>query len=248
MFLLGFVVFWPLATLSKQNGALLPLLALIIEFSFFERPKSTGDRRLVHALLVTSIALPALAALISLGIDPDSLRGSYQARDFSIYERLLTEARTIYVLGQLRAFPVASFLRYLLTMLRRDARLLDSAGGLATEEAKNIGPDCVLLAVSFRHYAHEVAGIVREVAARGVPVIAITDSQLSPIAQPAAVYFEIPEDEYSFSRSIARDSAVVILSSNSLSSGVMYRSAFLSVCLREKLAGTLPACMCVTSM
>ena len=116
---------------------------------------------------------------------------------------LLTEARTIYVLGQLRAFPVASFLRYLLSMLRRDARLLDSAGGLATEEAKNIGPDCVLLAVSFRHYAHEVAAIVREVAARGVPVIAITDSQLSPIAQPATVYFEIPEDEYSFSRSIA---------------------------------------------
>jgi tetratricopeptide (TPR) repeat protein len=96
LMLLGFVVFWPLATLSKQNGALLPLLALIVELGFFRRPESASDRRLVHGLLAASIALPALAALIILGIDPSSLRGSYQAYDFSVYERLLTESRILF--------------------------------------------------------------------------------------------------------------------------------------------------------
>ena len=93
---LCFVLFWPLATLSKQNGALLPLLAVVVEFSFFERPESRADRRLVHGLLALLVVVPAVAALIALAMDPASLGGSYQARDFSLYERLITEARVLF--------------------------------------------------------------------------------------------------------------------------------------------------------
>ncbi len=50
------------------------------------------------------------------------------------------------------------------------------------------------------------------------------------------------------SRAIARDSADSTLSSNSLRSGVTYRSALRSVWRRVKAAGTLAACACVTSM
>jgi tetratricopeptide (TPR) repeat protein len=57
---------------------------------------SVGDRRLVHGILIALIALPALAALFILGTDPGSLRGSYQAQDFSTYERLLTETRILF--------------------------------------------------------------------------------------------------------------------------------------------------------
>ena len=96
LMVLGFVLFWPLATLSKQNGALLPLLALVVEFCFFERPKSAADRRLVHGLLVVLVTLPAVTALIILGVHPDGLGGTYQARDFSTYERLITEARVLF--------------------------------------------------------------------------------------------------------------------------------------------------------
>jgi len=96
LMLLCFVLFWPLATLSKQNGALLPLLALIVEFCFFERPKSAADRRLIHGLLVVLVALPAVAAMIVLVVYPDGLGGTYQVRDFSTYERLITEARVLF--------------------------------------------------------------------------------------------------------------------------------------------------------
>lgn len=94
--LLCFLVFWPLAALSKQNGALLPLLAAIVEFSFFTRPQRNNDRRLVHGLLATLIALPLAAALIILGVDASRLGGSYQEQNFSIYERLITEARVLF--------------------------------------------------------------------------------------------------------------------------------------------------------
>lgn len=116
---------------------------------------------------------------------------------------LLHQARVIYLIGQLRSYPVASFLRYVLTMLRRQVILLDAAGGLANEQAKVMGPGCVLLAISFRHYAREVVDVVEDAGRREVPVISITDSQLSPIAARASVFFTIPEDDYSFSRSLA---------------------------------------------
>lgn len=116
---------------------------------------------------------------------------------------LLSEARTVYVIGQLRAYPVANYLRYVLTHLRRDVRLLDGAGGLAAEQAELMAPDCVLLAVSFRYYAREVVDIVEAAAGRDIPIVAITDSQLSPLAKHATVTFEVPEGEFNFSRSLA---------------------------------------------
>ncbi len=116
---------------------------------------------------------------------------------------LLDGARQIYVLGQLRSHPVASFLRYGLTMLKREVILLDAAGGLATEQAKIMRPDCVLVAISFRYYASEVVNIVEGAGKAGVPVIGISDNQLSPVAKHATVFFDVPEDEYAFSRSLA---------------------------------------------
>jgi len=96
LLVLGFAVFWPLATLSKQNGALLPLLAAIVELGFFERPRARADRRLIYGLLIGLNALPCVGAAIVLGNDLGGLGGTYQVRDFSTYERLLTEARVLF--------------------------------------------------------------------------------------------------------------------------------------------------------
>ena len=116
---------------------------------------------------------------------------------------LMKGARTIYIAGQLRSEPVAIFLRYVLTMLRRQVILLDSSGGLAAESARILSPDDVLIAISFRYYAKEVVAITETAAETGTPIVAITDSQLSPLAKSASVLFTIREDEYTFSRSLA---------------------------------------------
>lgn len=116
---------------------------------------------------------------------------------------LLEAANTIYLVGQLRSEPVVDLLRYILTMLGRRTVLLDPSGGLATHMAKVIGPDDLLLAVSFRFYATEVVNITENAAQRGVPIVAISDSTLSPLAKSASVLFAVPEHEYTFSRSLA---------------------------------------------
>lgn len=116
---------------------------------------------------------------------------------------LLAGARTIYLLGQLRSEPIVSLFRYVLTMIGRRAVMLEASGGLATHMAKLIEPQDVLLAVSFRFYATEVVNITEEAAARNVPIIAISDSTLSPLAKVAQILFAIPEGEYTFARSLA---------------------------------------------
>lgn len=125
------------------------------------------------------------------------------ASDLDRSAQLLSRAETIFIAGQLRSEPVAILLRYLLTMLNRKVILLDTPGGLAPHMAMNMTQRDVLVAVSFRHYAQEVVKITEIAEQKDVPTIAITDSVLSPLARSANVLFTIPEEEYSFSRSLA---------------------------------------------
>ena len=125
------------------------------------------------------------------------------ADDLSQAAGMIEAADTVYLVGQLRSEPVVVLLRYILTMLGRPSVLLDASGGLATHMARNMKPTDVLIAVSFRFYATEVVNIVEEVAKANVPIIAVSDSTLSPLMKPSAVLFAVPEHDYTFSRSLA---------------------------------------------
>lgn len=107
----------------------------------------------------------------------------------------LANAQTIYVIAQGRSFPVAHYLAYALGRLELRAHLVDGVGGLTRIVGQMATADDVLLAISFHAYSPDVVAVVDEAAARGVPVIAITDSPLSPIAPSAKVSFEIPSNQ-----------------------------------------------------
>jgi len=139
-------------------------------------------------------------------------------RDIATLQELLTDilpetidkavammevADTIYLVGQLRSAPIVELMRYILTMLGKRVVLLDASGGLATHMVRAVRSSDLLFAVSFRFYATEVVNIVESAAAKGVPIIAISDSTLSPLAKNATVLFPIPEHQYTFSRSLA---------------------------------------------
>ena len=122
---------------------------------------------------------------------------------------LCATAETIYVAGQLRSEPIAELIRYLMTMLQRKVILMNSAGGLSQEIAMTMKKGDVLIGIAFRHYAKEVVAIADHAVANRVPLVAITDSQLSPLAKGAAVLFTVPEEEYTFSRSLAAPMSLV---------------------------------------
>jgi DNA-binding MurR/RpiR family transcriptional regulator len=152
---------------------------------------NAGGGAFLHELVLRDIA--SLQELLS----------NIPAKNVDKAIRKLEAADTIYLLGQLRSAPVVDLLRYILTMLGKRVVLLDAGGGLATHMARVIRRSDLLFAVSFRFYATEVVNIVEQAASRGVPIIAITDSTLSPLAKSTTVLFAVPEHQYTFSRSLA---------------------------------------------
>lgn len=124
-------------------------------------------------------------------------------QDLALAADLLDRAEIIYLIGQLRSSPVVELLRYVLTMLGKRCVLLDPGGGLATHMSRTMRKTDLLLAVSFRFYANEVVNVVEEAGQKGIDIIAISDSTLSPLARWARVLFPVPEHDYTFSRSLA---------------------------------------------
>jgi len=144
----------------------------------------------------------AAALRIHAGLS-DELLDQIDTDDLAEATRLMEAADTIFLLGQNRSAPVVVLMRYLLTMIGKRCVLLDPGGGLATHMARAMTPGDLLLAVSFRDYATEVVRIVDEARTADVPIIAISDTTLSPLANPANILFALPEHRQSLSRSLA---------------------------------------------
>ena len=89
---------------------------------------------------------------------------------------------------------MASYLAYALSQLELRTHLLDSVGGMLGEFVRGITPREVLIAVSFRNYSAGVVDAAADCRGRGVPVIAITDSPLSPLKASARVSLELGDD------------------------------------------------------
>ncbi len=116
---------------------------------------------------------------------------------------VLARARTICLLGVRRVYPVVVYLNYALQTLGARCELADHAGGMARRQVELLGTDDAVLAVSFTPYASETLELARSAAAAGVPVVAITDSPFSPLAQLARVWMEVAETDLGGFRSLS---------------------------------------------
>jgi DNA-binding MurR/RpiR family transcriptional regulator len=124
----------------------------------------------------------------------EQLHDRIRSVDLRAAVRHLAGAQTIAAIGLRRSFPVASYLAYALNRLELRTLLLDGAGGMNREFAQRLGRRDALVAVSFRNYTAETVEIAADCRKRGVAVVAVTDSPLSPLAASASVCFDLGED------------------------------------------------------
>lgn len=203
----GFSGFKPLqAVFQKRLTTAVPgymdrIQALDVDI---DQKKDQGNLAFLRECVVRDIA--ALQELL----------GNVTEEELTTAATYLRDAETIFIAGQLRSESIARFLRYLLAMLGRRVILLDQAGGLATEMANIMTPKDVLIAISFRYYAKEVVTISGTAYRHRTPTIVITDSKLSPLARNVEVVFTIPEEEPSFSPSLAAPMSLVLALAMSL--------------------------------
>jgi DNA-binding MurR/RpiR family transcriptional regulator len=105
----------------------------------------------------------------------------------------LARARTLWVVGVRRAYPVASYLAYALQSLDKPVQWVDLAGGMQDGQLRGLRPDDALIAISFAPWAEETLHAARVARTLGASVIALTDTADSPLARIATVSLNVPE-------------------------------------------------------
>lgn len=138
------------------------------------------------------------------------LRTETNHEDLESAVGLLAESNIIHIMAQRRAFPVASYMYYGFSLLRRRAQLIDGVGGMAHQQASIMSAGDVLLAISFKPYAPETVDVARQAIDRGVKVIAITDEPLSPLVRNADVTLEVEDAELESIRSLSATMCLAI--------------------------------------
>lgn len=97
----------------------------------------------------------------------------------------LLQAREVLFLGLRASFGVAYHLHYSCDWLRPGTRLATDAGGAWADQVQALTPADLLVVVSQAPYTRQTVEAVHAAQANGVPVLALTDSRLSPLARGA---------------------------------------------------------------
>lgn len=101
----------PLATLSKENGILLPFYILLIEVILLRWQTDSKQHSKILKLGISLVALiPAVLGLLYLISNPSLITGGYVIRDFTLGDRLMTEARVLWLYIYLILLPNISML------------------------------------------------------------------------------------------------------------------------------------------
>lgn len=85
-----------LAAFSKENGALLPLLCGVIEWTHFTPSHGYKRAQAGRWFLGVFVAAPILLGIAYLLLNPDFFLAGYENRPFTLGERLLTQSRILF--------------------------------------------------------------------------------------------------------------------------------------------------------
>ena len=118
--------------------------------------------------------------------DADKIRQTLEGLDraafYDAVERIVA-AKNIYILGIRSSAALADFLTFNLRMIFDNVRAVEGTSGTEIfEQILNIGPEDVLIAISFPRYSKRTVRAVEFAHRAGAGVVSISDSATSPLA------------------------------------------------------------------
>jgi DNA-binding MurR/RpiR family transcriptional regulator len=116
-----------------------------------------------------------------------ALQRSLPDAQFDDAVALMLESPALWLAAARRAFPVAAYLNYALQYTGKPVHWLNGLGHMQQGQLRALAEGDVLIAVSFEPYAGETLETVTAARQRGARLLAITDSQFSPLAAQADV-------------------------------------------------------------
>ncbi|WP_337184442.1 MurR/RpiR family transcriptional regulator [Shinella sp.] len=138
------------------------------------------------------------------------LAGTIDGETFSKSVDLLARAETIYLVAKRRSYPLTAHIAYAFGKLGIRHQIIASPNGIDPEMTQFATTRDAVIAASFAPYAAESLTQAQELAARGVPIVAITDSVFSPLAASATHWFEVSEADYAGFRSLSASIALAM--------------------------------------
>ena len=139
--------------------------------------------------------------------DADSIRTAIEAVDREEFSRVvdkLLKAEHIYILGVRSSSFLAGYLNFYFHLIFKNVIFVqNTAAGEIYEQMIHIGPGDVLVGISFPRYSKMVIHAVGMAHERGADVVAITDSQMSPLYSLATAALLVGCDAISFVDSMA---------------------------------------------
>ena len=140
----------------------------------------------------------------------DTLSETIDAAEFGRCVSVLAKADTIYLVARRRSYPLIAQMSYAMAKLKIKAVTVDSANDIDPEIVDLATPDDAAIACSFSPYAPTSVELANALGSNGVPLIALTDSALSPLAACATHWIEIFEQDYAGFRSLSASMAVAM--------------------------------------
>lgn len=116
---------------------------------------------------------------------------------------VLAQAGRIYALGLRREYAVALHFAHTLMAARDRITLVDAAGGTGGDMLGKAAPGDAMLVVGLAPYARATVDLARHASRRGLSIVAITDSPVSPLARLARESIIVTSRSNSFFCSIA---------------------------------------------
>ncbi len=120
-----------------------------------------------------------------LSSDIEKLRQTMEnvsVTDFADAVATISSARRIYILGARTCFSIANFLGFYLNLMSFDVRLVTTNSASETfEQIFDSSEGDAIIAISYPRYSRRTLSAVKYAKDRGAKVIAITDSEISPI-------------------------------------------------------------------
>jgi len=133
------------------------------------RRDSEGDSALVQDIFAS------LTQHLQNISSPDSIDRFTAAAD------MIASADRVFCLGQRSSFSVAYIFHYVRSLFGSNSVLVDGSGGSGIDALRAIGKGDVLLAISVNRYVRHTIDAAKFARDRGARVVALTDSEMSPL-------------------------------------------------------------------
>ena len=140
-----------------------------------------------------------------LKADMNNIRATIESVDPASFERVvdgLVGARTVYIVGTRASTPLVEFFGYYLNFVLDNVRAVTAGTSDVFDQLIRVSADDVVLGISFPRYSTRTIEGMRFAKERGAKVYAITDSQISPLAENADETLLARSDMASFADSL----------------------------------------------